>query len=120
MKHATLDYCSSLTTVRQFYKGLCQSVNHQTVLCFQIDYFPEKSQAKHSFFSSFGESKFSLFSTTFENENPRLGRLEFDRNYVRDHGMCLDHLLAKYGCSSTYSFPIILIPLGWGNFRWDL
>ena len=73
-----------------------------------------KKPSEAQLFSSFGKSMFSLiFSMAFSWSSTAQG-------YVRNHdshlGMCLCHLLAKYGCSSAYSFPVILIQLGRGHF----
>ena len=81
-----------------------------------------KKQSGAQLFSCFGESKVSpFFQWHLGTKTPRWERLEFDCGYVRDHdshlGMCLGHLLTKYGCSSAYSFPVILIQLGRGHFR---
>ena len=81
-----------------------------------------KKQSEAQLFSCFGESKVSpFFQWHLGTKTPRWERLGVDWGYVRDHdshlGMCLGHLLAKYGCSSAYSFPVILIQLGRGHFR---
>ena len=82
-------------------------------------FLSRKKPSEVDIFSSFGKSMFSpIFSMAF-------GWSSTAQGYIRNHdshlGMCLGHLLANYGCSSTSSFRVILIQLGWGWFlcKWD-
>ena len=85
-------------------------------------FLSRKKQSEAQLFSCFGESKLSpFFQWHLRTKTPRCGRLKLNWSYVRDHdshlGMCLGHLLAKYGCSRAYSFSRRIDSIRKGSFQ---